>query len=120
MFNSEMLQKCVVALIQVNVYGSFLSSIKSIVFSKSFMYCISLNKSPGVYFLPSIKDPAFKQGRLLIKTRCVFPTFLIDIIIIGKYHAYKTIWTLFVIELNSLSAASSYQEWFQVKAWASK
>jgi len=29
------------------------------------------------------------------------------------------IWTLF-INLNSLSAASSYQEWFRVKAWASK
>jgi len=27
---------------------------------------------------------------------------------------------LFIIELNSLSAASSYQEWFRVKAQASK
>jgi len=27
---------------------------------------------------------------------------------------------LFMIDLNSLSAASSYQEWFQVKARASK
>jgi len=48
-------------------------------------------------------------------------TFLIDIImIISEYHAYKTIWTLFTIDFNSLSAASSYQEWFWVKAWASK
>jgi len=37
---------------------------------------------------------------------------------ISEYHAYKTIWTLFIIKLNLLSAASSYQEWFQVKAWA--
>ena len=33
-------------------------------------------------------------------------SFLIDIImIISEYHAYKTIWTLFIINLNSLSAA---------------
>jgi len=109
------------------------------------MYCISLNKSPGIYFLPSIYEPVFKQGRLLIKTRHLFPifqflswhlfeivyaywlqwwtwTFLInDIIrIISEYHAYKTTWMLFIIKLNSLSAASSYQEWLRVKAWASK
>jgi len=48
-------------------------------------------------------------------------TFLIDIImIISKYHTYKTIWTLFIIELNSFSTAPSYQEWFQIKARASK
>jgi len=40
--------------------------------------------------------------------------------IISEYHTYKTIWTLFIIDLNSLSAASSYQEWFRVKALASK
>jgi len=46
-------------------------------------------------------------------------TFLIDIImIISEYH--KTIWMLFIIDLTSLSAAYSYQEWFQVKAQASK
>jgi len=45
-------------------------------------------------------------------------TFLIDII--SEYHAYKTIWMLFIIKLDSLFAASSYQEWFQVKARASK
>jgi len=40
--------------------------------------------------------------------------------IISKYHAYKTIWTLLIINLNSLSAASSYQEWLQIKAQAYK
>ena len=33
----------------------------------NFIHCISLYKSPGFYFLPSIPDPAFKQGRPLIQ-----------------------------------------------------
>jgi len=41
-------------------------------------------------------------------------------LIISEYHTYKTILTLFIIDLNSLSTASSYQEWFWIKAWASK
>ena len=38
----------------------------------NYCYCISSYKSPGFYFLPSIPDPAFKQGRLLFKTRHLF------------------------------------------------
>jgi len=28
--------------------------------------------------------------------------------------------TLLIVDLNSLSAAPSYKEWLQIKAWASK
>jgi len=38
------------------------------------LYHISLNKSLGVYYLPSIQNPAFKLGRLLFGTRNLFPT----------------------------------------------
>jgi len=48
-------------------------------------------------------------------------TFLFNIImIISEYHAYKTIWTLFINNLNSLSTASNYQEWFRLMTRASK
>jgi len=39
--------------------------------------------------------------------------------IISEYHAYKTIWMLYIVDLNYLSVASSYQEWFPIKIWAS-
>jgi len=40
--------------------------------------------------------------------------------IISEYNTYKTTWMLFIIKLKSLSAASSYQEWFRVNTQASK
>lgn len=35
-------------------------------------HCISLNKSPGVYSLTRVLNPAYKQVRLLIKTSYLF------------------------------------------------
>jgi len=102
-------------------------------------------KSQTFISLPVSKTRHLNKGGFFVfETRCLFPTFqfcsqclfefvytywlqwwtwtfLIDIImIISEYHAYKTIWTQFIIKLNWLSAASSYQEWFWVKTKASK